>query len=287
MRALTLQVAIPLALCASLGCGDRDLNASVEKMNDGISKFATGQYTSAEKDFEEATTLSKDNHMAWYNLGQTREQQKKWEPAAEAYSEAVKHNDKDAMYMYRLGKAELMIKNLSQAETHLEQSVELNDRLFKAHFFLGKVYDATDQPKKAAEAWTKSCTLNAYFGKPFNELGKLYIKWDKLAEAVSVLDQGRINVKDPIEASDIYYHLGLAYERQNNFDKAVEAYSSSMEKRKDNIDALRQRGFAYAAKGDKAKARQDLESFVKQGGGGDAFHIQAANERLMRLTGDL
>jgi regulator of sirC expression with transglutaminase-like and TPR domain len=63
-------------------------------------------------------------------------------------------------------------------------------------------------------------------------------------------------------------------------------YTEALELRNDNLDARRQRGFCYAAKGDKAKAREDLETFVKSGGGGNTFQIQAANERLMRLTGE-
>ncbi len=40
----------------------------------------------------------------------------------------------------------------------------------------------------------------------------------------------------------------------------------------------------YAEKQDVENAKKDLKSFVDQGGGGDAFHIQAANQRLFRLT---
>src|SRR5690606_24871048 len=146
--------------------------------------------------------------------------------------------------------------------------------------------EAADEPKKAAEAWTRSASLNPYFGRSFISLGKLYIRWDQLAEAVSVLEQGTMNVKDPQELSDVYYHLGLAYERQGNWDKAIAAYSSALDQRSDNLDAKRQRGFTYAAKGDRAAAQKDLKEFVDAGGGGNAFNVQAANERLFRLMAE-
>src|SRR5690606_10622459 len=176
--------------------------------------------------------------------------------------------------------------NLSLAQTHLEKAVQLNQRLYKAWECLGQIYAMQDDPKKAADAWTRSATLNPYFGKPFISLGKLYIKWDKLPEAISVLDQGQLNAKDPSEQSDLLYHLGLAYEKQGNWDKAIEAYSSALEKKAENLDARRQRGFAYANKGEKEKAKQDLDAFVKAGGGGNAFEVQAANERLLRLLAE-
>ena len=276
----------------AFGCGSRDMNASIEKMNEGVEMVNTGQFTAAEKKFLEASSMEKDNHSAWYNLGQVREKLDKHKEAAEAFGEAVKISDGDAMYHYRYGKALVgsdctpgKESNLELAKTQLERAVKLNGRLYKAWECLGQIYALGDEPKAAAEAWTKSASLNPYFGKPFIALGKLYIKWDKLQEAISVLDQGRLNVKDLTEQSDLLYHLGLAYEKQGNFDKAIEAYSQSIEKKSENLDARRQRGFAYAAKGDKEKAKVDLEAFVKAGGGGNAFELQAANERLMRLLG--
>jgi regulator of sirC expression with transglutaminase-like and TPR domain len=107
-----------------------------------------------------------------------------------------------------------------------------------------------------------------------------------LDQAISVLDQGRMNVRDSEDLTEIYYHLGLAYERKANWDQAIKAYSSALEARSGNLDALRQRGFAYAAKGDKQNAIKDLQGFVEQGGMGNAFHIQAANQRLARLLAE-
>lgn len=285
MRILTRSICLAVFV-AGIGCADKDMHASLEKMNEGIELYNAGRVTEAASAFEEAANLSPDNHKAWYNLGQANDKIKKYEEAAKAFEEAVRVQPEDAMYHYRLGKALHEIGQVSQAETHLERAVELEDKLYKAHFVLGEVYAAQDKPSEAAKAWTRSATLAPSFGKPFNKLGKLYTRWDKLDEAISVLDQGRLNVVDGEELTDIFYHLGLAYEKQGNWDKAIEAYTSAIEVRGGNIDALRQRGFAYAEKGDKANARQDLKDFVDQGGGGDAFHLQAANERLFRLTGD-
>lgn len=275
---------VALSLLLAAACGRPDMSKSIEAMNEGVDAFNQGALTKAETKFQEAVSLSKDNHRAWYNLGQTREHRKKWEDAVEAYENAVKIDGNDPMYHYRLGKAYYMVEKYDDAEEHLEKAVKENDRLFKAHYFLGKVYEAKGEPKKAAEAWTKSAEANPTFGKPFNALGILYITWDKLPAAVQVLENGVMNVIDPEEKSDVYYHLGLAYEKQNKLDKAIEAYTNALELRSGNIDALRQRGISYANKGDTKKAKADLEKFVQAGGGNDAFQLQAANEILMQLA---
>ena len=75
----------------------------------------------------------------------------------------------------------------------------------------------------------------------------------------------------------------MSYEKQGNWDKAIEAYTSSLDAQKNNTDALRQRGFAYAEKNDKENATKDLKAFVESGGGGEAFQLAAANQRLHRM----
>lgn len=285
-RASISLLSICVALGSLLGCGDPGQKESVEKANKAVDLATQGRMAEAEGLFEEATAAWRDNHNAWYNLGQIRDSLKKYKEAADAYGEAVRVRESDAMYQYKLGKAYKNDNNVSQAETHLEKAVQLNDRLYGAQYELGTVYEARDKPKEAAESYTKSASLAPTFGKPFIKLGLLYIRWDKLAEAISVLDQGRINVRDSEDLTDIYYHLGLAYEKQGNWDQAIKAYSSAIEARAGNLDALRQRGFAYAENGDKQNAIKDLKEFVDQGGLGEAFHIQAANQRLFRLQGE-
>jgi tetratricopeptide (TPR) repeat protein len=253
-------------------------------MNEGVEAFNAGSPVEAEKKFQSAVTLYKDNHRAWYNLGQVRDARKKYDEAAEAYENAVKVEGNDPMYHYRLGKALYESGKLDKAQTHLERAVKDNPKLFKAHYFLGKAYLDQDKPKEAALAWTEAATANPTFGKPFNALGTLYIRWDMLPAAVKVLENGSVNVIDPLEKSDVLYHLGFAYEKQNNLDKAVKAYTEALELQKGNIDALRQRGITYYELKKPKEAQKDLDAFVKSGGGGDAFQLQAANQILMQIA---
>ncbi len=277
-----------LALCLSFAvvgaCGNADQKESKKLANEAVGVANQGRLSEAEELLEKATATYRDNANAWYNLGQIREQLKDYEKASEAYSEAARIKDDDAMYHYKLGKTYWLSNNASSAQSSLERAVQLNARLYNAQFHLGQVYDKQGKPKEAAEAWTAAASLAPTFGLPFVSLGMLYIKWDKLEEAISVLDQGRLNVRDGDELTNIYYNLGLAYEKQGNWDKAIEAYSNAIQTRASNLDALRQRGFAYAEKNDIENAKKDLKSFVDQGGGGDAFHIQAANQRLFSLA---
>lgn len=276
---------VALSLCLGLaGCGNADEKESKQLANEAVAAANQGRLGEAEELLKEATSRYRDNHVAWEILGTVREQQKDWEGAAEAYSEAARVKDGQPNYHYKLGKAYANSKNISSAQSSLERAIELEPRLFAAHHELGGVYEKQGKPKLAAEAWTKAATANPTFGKSFINLGQLYIKWDKLNEAISVLVQGAMNVRGKDDLTNIYYALGLAYSKQGNWDKAIEAYTNAITQSSSNLDALRQRGFAYAEKKDVENAKKDLKAFVDQGGGGQAFHIQAANQRLFSLT---
>lgn len=276
---------IAIAVCAlSLvtGCPNKDRHASIEAMNQGIESANAGNSGSAVTAFKEAVRVYPENHQAWYNLGQIYGRDKKWEEAAEAFGEAVKYRGNDAMYHMQRGIALYEVDNKSLSQTHLEKAIELNPDLYRAHYYLGRVLRDLGRPKDAAEAWTRAATLNPLFGPPFTRLGELYLRWDHTQAAISVLQQATNYVKDDTELTNVFYYLGLAYDAEKNWDKAIEAYTSAIEMRSDNVDARFQRGLAYGKKGENVKARKDLEEYGKQGGD-NAFNKEQANRILLQL----
>lgn len=284
MRRFVLRFVLLSAIagCGNLTC-DQQKKESIKHMNAGVEAFNSAAFAKAEKELELATTLDPQNHRAAYNLGLVYIEQRKWDKASNALEVAVKFNPTDPMYRYHLGHAYLEEGKLDRALAELEEAIKSNPRLYKAHYFLGIVHERQDRPREAAAAWTESARLNPGFGKPFVHLCRLYYTWDYFQEAVTVCEQGAQYAKDAEDRTDIYYYLGMAYDGLKRYDKAIEAYLKAIEERKDNQDARLQVGLAYANKGDKANARKYLEEFVKQGGGGNAFAVQAANQRLMGL----
>lgn len=279
-----ISVTAALLMVASAGCPDKDRHASIEQMNEGIRKAQVSSFTVAIQHLQEAVKLYPENHLAWYNLGQVYYQDSKLEEAVAAFGDAVKLKSEQPMYQMRLGVALFDSGNPSMASSHLQKSVELEPSLYRAHWYLGRIYYLNDEPKKAAEAYSRAAELNPSWGPPFVSLGKLYLLWDKIPEAIQVLEQGGQHVLDVEEQTDVFYHLGLAYDAQKNWDKAIEAYSKAIDARSNNLDARFQRGLAYAQKGDKSKAREDLQEYVKTGA--DAFNKQEANKALMTLIAE-
>jgi tetratricopeptide (TPR) repeat protein len=273
------------ASCGNLTC-DENKKESLTRMNAGVEHAQTSSFASAEKELELATTLDPTNHAAAFNLGTVYVTQKKWDKAVDAFAAAVKFNDSDPMYHYHLGHSYFEVGKLDMARPELEKALSLQKRLFKAHYFLGRIHAEQDRPKEAASEWGEACRLNPGFGKPFSFLGKLYYKWDYFQEAVAVLEQGAKYTRDADDLTDVYYYLGMSYDMLKQHDKAIEAYKNALDAKRDNIEAGFQLGLSYAEKGDKVNAKKQLEDFVKQGGGGKAFLVQAANDRMMKLSGE-
>ena len=103
---------------------------------------------------------------------------------------------------------------------------------------------------------------------------------------MQVLLQGEKYARDAEDLTNVHFFLGMAYDGLKQHDRAIEAYLKAIEDRKDNLEARLQLGLAYAAKGDKANARKYLDEFLKQGGAGDLFMIQGANDRLMKMAAE-
>lgn len=283
MRALQTFGFLALLIAVS-GCPDKDRHASIEAMNKGIKAAQLNSYASAVKHLKEATRLYADNHQAWYTLGQIYSDEKKWEDAVNALNEAVRSKPDDPMYHMLLGIALYNQNQRQVAATHLEKAMQLEDRLARAHYYMGRVHEDNDDPEKAAKEWSRAAMLDPRNGKPFVSLGKLYLMWDMVPEAIRVLEQGSDYVMGE-DHTNVFYYLGLAYDAQKEWDKAIEAYTKAIEAEKGNLDAKFQRGLAYAQKGDKKKARDDLQEYVKSAND-NSFNKQEANKALMNLIAE-
>ena len=284
MRLLTITFFGLTALLAT-ACPNQQLFTSIEEMNEGIGQFQNGAYAVAMEHFHEASRIYPDNHAAWYYLGVARRQSRDAEGAAEAFAEAVKLKKDDPMYQMLHGIALYEGDKLTLAESYLDKAIELEPNLYRAYWYLGSIYASSDRPEEAAHMWTQAITLNSEWGGPVVSLGKLYLRWDMLPEALAVLDQGTRHVRGD-ELPDVYYYLGLVYDAQKNWDKAIDVYTQSIEQSKlsnrDNIEAKFQRGLVYLRKGDVEKARPDLEEVSKASP--DPFTKQEANKALMSLV---
>ena len=115
-------------------------------------------------------------------------------------------------------------------------------------------------------------------------LAELYRQWDYTEQAISIAEQGAAIVPGSNEVSDIWYEVGMGYDDKRLDDKAIEAFTKSLESKRDNHKAKFQRGQAYFRKGDFTNAKKDLEEFSKTGGASVEFAKQQASKMLLDIA---
>jgi len=283
-----------LAAGVLAGCASQDEKTSIERTNEGVKARRNRQYDVAVAKLLDATKAYDNNHTAWFNLGLTYDDQKKYDDAAKAYEKAAKLSSKDAMYHMHLGvarynavvadevkryaqheglepkdvdPAQISLKgaNFEPSMSALKTAVELNPELFRAYYYIGRIHRHNDDAKAAAEAFTASIEKNARFVNPYVGLGELYRRWGYTDEAIQVLKQGKLHVPDDKDRAEMLFALGMAYNDKKDWSSAIPEFEEALKADKNLAKARYQLGLAQLQikPPDIQKAKKNLEEFQK------------------------
>jgi tetratricopeptide (TPR) repeat protein len=303
-------VGIAALIIVQAGCANEARNDSIRAQNECSKDYGQKQFENAVNECKRAVEKWADNHMAWYTLGGAYAQRKDWTAAAEAMSHAVQIVPDQAMYQLQYGRflyekalhtareeearrenkkpeevvPDLTSVNFEKPLQHLQEAVKLNNDLWRAHYYIGRIYRDTGKSKEAAEELTKALQSGPTEFGPWVALAELYRQWDYTDQAIQVAEAGTTAVPGTNEKSDIWYEVGMGYDDKRLDDKAIDAFTKSLESKRDNHKAKFQRGQAYFRKGDYTDAKKDLEEFAKTGGASVEFAKQQASKMLIDIA---
>jgi tetratricopeptide (TPR) repeat protein len=295
---------------ASTGCPNEARNDSIRAMNECNHAYGQKQFETAITACKRAVEKWSDNHSAWYSLGGAYAGKGDWTAAAEASSHAVQLVPEQAMYQLLYGRClyekarqtareeqarrenkkpeevtpDLTSVNFEKPLQHLQEAVKLNNDLWRAHYYIGRIFRDTGKSKEAAEEMTKAVQSGPPDPSPWVALAELYRQWDYTDQAIQIAEAGTAVVPGTNEKSDIWFEVGMGYDDKRLDDKAIEAFSKSLESKRDNHKAKFQRGQAYFRKGDYTNAKRDLEEFGKTGGASVEFAKQQASKMLIDIA---
>jgi tetratricopeptide (TPR) repeat protein len=297
-------------LLATTGCPNEARNDSIRAANDGAKAYGQKQYDTAVAAYTKATERWSDNHVAWYGLAGAYWGKQDASKASDAAGHAVQIAPEQAMYQLLYGwflyekavqtaredqgrrenkKPEEIIPDLTnvnfeKALQHLKEAIKLNNDLWRAHYCIGRIYRDTGKSKEAADELTRALQYGPTEPQPWVALAEVYRQWDFPEQAIQVAEQGTAIVPGANEKSDIWYEAGMGYDDKRSDAKAIDAFSKSLESRRDNHKAKFQRGQAYFRKGDFGNAKRDLEEFAKTGGASVEFAKQQAQKMLLEIA---
>jgi tetratricopeptide (TPR) repeat protein len=308
-RTLAGSLLLSLALVAGAGCGNPARNDSIKRANAGMKALANKNFDTAVNEFKEATRLYKENHVAWFHLGESYRYKKVWNEAVTAYSNAVQLKGDDVMYQLRLGASmyeasvekaradeaarqqkkpeevtpDLRKVNFDQALAHLQAAVKGNDGLYNAHYYIAKIQLNQGHEQQAAEAFTKAITAYPRFQAPYVALVALYRQWDYIEQAIQVATQGLEYVKGNEDKSELWEAVGMAQFDKGDDAKAVEAFSKAIEFNKDAFRSRFQRGMAYYRRGEFKSAERDFDDYLKVAGPSQAAFKSIAQKKKFEI----
>jgi tetratricopeptide (TPR) repeat protein len=297
-------------LFALAGCPNEARNDSIRAANEGNIALGQKQYETAIAALKRSVEKWSENHLAWYHLGAAQAAKQDWTAASDSLEHAVRIMPEQGMYQLTYGKylyekamrsaredqarrenkkpeeviADLTTVNFEKPLQHLQEAVKLNNDLWRGHYFIGRIYRDTGKSKEAAEELTKALQSGPTEYGPWVALAELYRQWDYTDQAIQVAEAGTTAVPGTNEKSDVWYEVGMGYDDKRLDDKAIDAFTKSLESKKDNHKAKFQRGQAYFRKGDYTDAKKDLEEFSKTGGASVEFAKQQASKMLIDIA---
>lgn len=153
--------------------------------------------------------ISKQLQGVYYQLGVAYSELGRHEEAARSLEEAISIDWTDADTWYLLGET---YKQLGQCEEAIEsfaQAVRFIPNFLEAYEGLAQCYTETGQPDLAAYATAMTSYSSGSFGDAARQLEDIIIAMPDLVEA--------------------HLGLGLAYERDGEIEKAIDAYSYALQ----------------------------------------------------------
>jgi len=180
---------------------------------------------------------------------------------------AIQLDPRDAENYYVKGSI-LISTDLKQARENLAHAMDLNPELAKTYFNLGTVFQQLKEYDNAEKSLLRYQALVPDDVAGYTSLGILYLemgrKQDAEVQFQKVITRGKDQAWEKPWKYMAYLKLsGLALENMHDSRLALDYMGKALEINPESAEAYYQRGLIFLSKGDKRKAREDLEKAVR------------------------
>lgn len=194
------------------------LYSSLDKID-----LATSEYEIALKN---ASQLQPQNADIYKGLGAIYLRQKKLKEAENTYKLITSLNPQDPEAHFYLGNVYSDLNNGALAEKEIRKAIELKPDYHQALNYLAYLYVEENRNLLQAEAMLKKALeLDPHNAAYIDSMGWLYFKEGKFKESVKELERASTLLDDPV----IFDHLGDAYSKINQTQKAIESWGKSLQ----------------------------------------------------------
>ncbi len=186
----------------------------------------TNQVQSAMAALDKASVLEMNNADIWFVRGNLFDKIEKHTEAIECYENALKHaGDDTEEILLQIALAHINNSDYPNAMQNLKACLEVNPQNWDALFELAFCYDVTDRTEEALVYFNECIDADAY----------AYMAW---------------------------FHLGNFYEKQELYEKAIDAYDYSLAIQEDFVPSIYQRANTLANLERYAEAAEDFKQIL-------------------------
>ena len=203
-----------------------------DKESNAISNQIRNDFVKAEQYYKTAIKLNQDYQYAYSELGALYYDKGKeyYQNAIVCLREAVRLNSESAYSYTYLG---LIYYNQGQFLKSIEQlqmAISINeDSHFKdkAFYCMGIIYNYQDSFPQAINAYREAINITPNYKDAYIALGNTYRKYGHYPEAIENYLQV-VNL-EPDYTDEPYYHIGISYILQDNYNEAIESFEKIIE----------------------------------------------------------
>jgi Flp pilus assembly protein TadD len=186
-----------------------------------ITWLYVGQWKNSRVLFEYAVQMTKDNHLAHYNLGVALQREGKTDQAILQLQKALQIMPDNAQFHNSLGAAFIQKGDLDKALLHLTEAIHLFPGCAEAHNNLGIVLSDRGDIEGAITHYQEAIQIKPGESVFYFNLGNAESAKEELKKAVSAYLKA-LQIKP--DAENVRLNLGYAFFREGRLKEALQQY---------------------------------------------------------------
>jgi predicted O-linked N-acetylglucosamine transferase (SPINDLY family) len=198
--------------------------------------YVSKQYPQAIERYTQALQLDQYNYRLWHNLALTYYDTQELDLALVAIHRSLQLNPLTAVSYCTLGSILEQRGEDEEAILAYKQAIELQPDYPKSYSNLGHIYYRLGNDDLALETYEQQANLDPYFNHVYRNIGDILLQQNQYAKAIKAYTTSL-----EFEAGDVQtlYRLGLAYQEQGNLASAFFNFGLSSHYQNDYLKAVK------------------------------------------------
>jgi len=210
--------------------------------------------------FDHALDVTKNNSVAYTNLGYSFNRLGNQKQAILDYDRAIKINTNNVEAYTNRGFSYAALGNQNQAIEDYNAAIEIKPDIAEIYFNRGNAYAALGDQKQAIIDYDKAIEINPEYAAAFFNRGIVYTALGNQKQAIVNYDRA-IEINPEYAAA--YFNRGNVNTTLGNLKHAILDYDRAIKINPNNVEAYTNRGNAYAALGNQKHAIVDYDRAIK------------------------